>query len=449
VNSRELLQKDTEEKLDYKKVLPIFVVILVDLLGLTIIIPLMSLYAASFGMSPMMIGILGSVYPVAQFIGAPILGRLSDKYGRKPILLISQIGTLIGFILLGAANQLWLLFLSRLIDGLSGANISTAQAVIADSTSPKTRTQGMGLIGAAFGIGFVIGPVISYVSLIFSNDNYHIPAFIAAACSLGSVLLTTFWLKETHAPGAPGTKQREVMTIGGFVDALRHPQVGVLLIILFVQQCAFGGMEKLMSLFTLGRLGLYASANAIVFVYIGFIVVLVQGKLIGMWSKRWGEERLVRGGLILLTLGFGLIAATPAQAVPWYSKTTIETELEAGRMLPGETPPTHHLSIPLPDESTKGYKGLIWFLVGIIPAAIGGGILHPSINSLLSKRVAPDEIGGILGISAALYSGANAVAPIAGGILFQSIGMTAPFWAWSLLTGVLSFIAVRYFKNSQ
>src|SRR5512144_653460 len=139
------------EKLDFKRILPIITIVFVDLLGLSIIIPLMPLYAARFSATPLVIGLLQATYPLMQFIGAPILGRLSDRYGRKPVLVISQIGTLIGFLVLGFSNALWMLFLSRIIDGLSGANISTAQAALSDSTSEKTRTQGLGLLGAAFG----------------------------------------------------------------------------------------------------------------------------------------------------------------------------------------------------------------------------------------------------------------------------------------------------------
>ena len=144
-----------------------------------------------------------------QFIGAPILGRLSDRYGRKPVLLISQIGTLIGFLLLGLANTLWMLFLARIIDGISGANISTAQAAITDSTTEKTRTQGLGLLGAAFGLGFVVGPMIAFVSLAASGNNYHVPAFVAAGFSLISILLTWFWLPETLPAERRGQSQKK------------------------------------------------------------------------------------------------------------------------------------------------------------------------------------------------------------------------------------------------
>lgn len=184
----------SEEKLDFKKILPVFVIILIDLLGLTIIIPVLPLYAASFGINAFTIGLLGATYPIAQFIGAPILGRLSDRIGRKPILLFSQLGTLIGFLLLGTAVSLPILFLSRLVDGLSGANISTAQAVITDSTTEKTRTQGLGLLGAAFGLGFILGPMIAFTALALSGNDFHAPAFVASGFSALSILLTWFWL---------------------------------------------------------------------------------------------------------------------------------------------------------------------------------------------------------------------------------------------------------------
>jgi DHA1 family tetracycline resistance protein-like MFS transporter len=150
----------------------VFTIVLVDLLGLTIIIPLMPLYATSFGAGAFVIGLLGAAYPIMQFIGAPLLGRLSDRYGRKPVLVVSQLGTLVGFLILSLANTLGLLFLARIIDGISGANIATAQAVITDNTTEKTRTQSLGLMGAAFGIGFVIGPVIAFISLALTGNDY-------------------------------------------------------------------------------------------------------------------------------------------------------------------------------------------------------------------------------------------------------------------------------------
>src|SRR5512146_2766982 len=195
-----------EDKLHFRRILPILVIVLVDLMGLSIIVPLLPLFAARFGATPLVVGILQAAYPLMQFLGAPLLGRLSDRFGRKPILLVSQLGTLAGFVLLGFANALWLLFLSRIIDGLSGANMSTAQAAIADSTTEKTRTQGLGLIGAAFGVGFILGPIIAYIVLAASGGDYRAVAFTAAFFSLMSILLTTFWFHETHRPDSPSIR---------------------------------------------------------------------------------------------------------------------------------------------------------------------------------------------------------------------------------------------------
>jgi DHA1 family tetracycline resistance protein-like MFS transporter len=442
-----------DERLDFRRILPIFVIVLVDLLGLTIIIPLLPLYAASFGADAFTIGLLGGAYPVMQFVAAPLLGRLSDRYGRKPVLIVSQIGTLIGFLVLGFANTLWLLFTARIIDGISGANIATAQAAISDSTTEKTRTQGLGLIGAAFGLGFIIGPIIAFVSLAVSNNNYHAPAFVAAGFSLASILLTTFWFHET-LPAEERGKDLEGRSLspGRMVRAVAHPAVGILLLLMFAQQLAFGGFEQLLSLFTLSRLGLNASGNAVVFVFVGIIVVAVQGGLIGRWSRRYGDRRLIFGGMALLTVGLLLVALTPRQPVPWYDEQALEAELAEQReegSIPGETPPTQQVEIALPAGDTTGWAGLAWMLVAMVPLAIGGGILQPSINSLITKRVQKQEVGGMLGISSAFLSGANAVAPILGGAIFAAIGPSAPFFAWGVLMAFLLGAALRLVRPGR
>ncbi len=443
---------NSEDKLDFKKILPIFVIVLVDLLGMTIIIPLMPLYATSFGANPLTIGVLGAMYPLMQFVGAPILGRLSDRYGRKPILLISQLGTFIGFIILGMAGALPLLFISRIVDGVSGANVSTAQAAITDVTNERTRTQGLGLIGAAVGLGFVVGPMIAFVSLRLSHDNYHVPAFAAAAFSLMSIALTWFWFEETHGAEKRGSDRiQEPFTMGAIFKALGHPTVGWLLVFMFAQQIAFGGFEQLLSLFTLSRLGLNASGNAVVFVFVGIIVVAVQGGLVGQWSRRWGDRKLMYLGLLMLAVGLAITATTPHQPAPWYSKAAVQAELSqhTGTVAQAEPSAIGDMPIELPGDSNKGWLGLIWLLVAMIPAGIGGGILQPAINSLITKRIEPREIGGTLGISAALLSGANAMAPLIGGAIFQAGGASAPFWVWSIIMAVLLALAYLLIKPGR
>lgn len=440
-----------QDKLDFKKILPVFVIVLIDLLGLTIIIPLMPLYAASFGADALTIGLLGAAYPVMQFIGAPLLGRLSDQYGRRPILVISQLGTLVGFLVLGFSNTLWLLFLARIIDGISGANIATAQAVITDSTTEKNRTQGLGLLGAAFGIGFVVGPIIAFVSLALSGNNYRVPAFAAAIFSLLSILLTWFWLQETLPPEQRGqATEKAGFSSRTLFQALRHPAVGLLLALMFAQQIAFGGLEQLLALFTLNRLGLNASGNAIIFVFVGLIVVVVQGWLIGRWSRRFGDRRLVYIGLAVLAIGLVFTALTPEQPLPTYSRERLEQELRAsGDFRTHENPTTRNLAVELPPDTNNGWLGISWMLVAMVPAAIGGGMLQPSINSLITKRVNRDEVGGMLGISAAFLSGANAIAPLIGGVVFQALGASAPFLLGGMLMAVLWLIAVLALKPGR
>ena len=444
-------QPDPSEKLDFKKILPVFVIVLIDLLGLTVIIPLMPLYAASFSASALMIGVLGAAYPVMQFIGAPLLGRLSDRYGRKPILLISQLGTFIGFLVLGFASSLWMLFLSRLIDGISGANISTAQAAITDSTTEKNRTQGLGLIGAAFGLGFVVGPIIAFLSLIASGNNYHVPAFVAAGFSFISILLTWFWLPETLPAERRGRiDSKMTLSLSALFKALAHPAVGLLLVLMFAQQIAFGGFEQLLSLFTLNRLGMNASGNSIIFVFVGIIVVAVQGGLIGVWSRKYGDRRLIYVGLLALSVGLMLTSLTPRRPMPGYSRAGLEAELSAsGGSRTHETPTTQKVVVELPEDTNNGWLGLVWILAAMIPASIGGGILQPAINSLITKRIEPGEIGGMLGISASLLSGANAVAPLIGGLIFQAFGSTAPFMVGGLVLLILYLLALRVLQPGR
>ena len=437
--------EQSSEKLDFKRILPIIVIVFVDLLGLSIIIPLLPLYAARFNATPFVIGVLQATYPLMQFLGAPILGRLSDRFGRKPILVISQIGTLAGFILLGFANTLTLLFLSRIIDGLSGANISTAQAAIADSTNEKTRTQGLGLIGAAFGLGFVFGPIIAFIVLAATGQNYQAVAWTAAFFSFASILLTSFWFSETRTSDS-ASALRKKFSFNALNEALRRPKIGFLLILMFFYQIAFGGYEQLFSLFTLTRLGMDARDTSGLFVLAGLFIIVVQAGFVGRWSKQKGDRWLVIMGVSTLALGLIGTALTPAIPVPWYEQSKVMDTLAGEGAIRVSI---QNIQIQLPDQAARGWFGIIWLVIASFPAALGGGVLHPAVNSMISKSSDKSEVGGMLGVSASMYSAANAIAPLFYGALFQWFGAPVPFMTGGVILLVLWFIAPRVISKPE
>ena len=431
----------TSNRLSFERVLPVFALTFVDVLGLTVILPLLHLYAAAYGATPLQIGLVAAAFPLAQLIGVPVMGALSDRYGRKPLLLISQISTCIGFLMLAAANSLELVILSRVVDGVFGANLATAQAAITDLTDEKTRARGLGLIGAAFGLGFILGPAISLLSLEFSN-SLAVPALIAAAYSFLSILLTLFGFRETLPPD----KRRQSSVSWASVAfttlrTLRYPQLQPLLALMFAQQVVFFAFESLLGLFTLSRLGLLGQGNALIFIYVGVILVYVQARLIGRWSRKFGERKLVFIALGALAIGLLLLAVTPDQPHPLYVERRVEAELRG--LAPTSTEAIiGDIPISLPDDSQRGFGGIIWFLVGIIPLAIGAGLIRPALNSLMIQRAQPGESGAVLGVSASLVSLANAVAPLIGGWIFQLHGEAAPFLIGGVVMAALLLVSL-------
>lgn len=430
-----------QKGLDFGRVLPIFALTFVDVLGLTIILPLLHLYAAAYGASPLQIGLVAAAFPLAQLIGVPVMGALSDRYGRKPLLLISQVSTFISFLMLAAANSLGMIVLSRVIDGLFGANLATAQAAISDITDERTRAQGLGLTGAAFGLGFLLGPAIALGSLEFS-DNLGLPALIAAAYSFVSILLTLFSFKETLPPKARRAVdfRRSAVLFSG-LRLFRRPQLSPLLVLMFFQQMVFYGFESLLGLFTLSRLGLLGQGNSLIFIYVGFILVYVQARLIGKWSRKYGERKLVFIALACLAAGLLMLSATPAQPHPLYIERQVETSLR--ELSPNSTEAIiGDIPIELPDQTQRGIGGIGWLLVALIPLGIGSGLIRPALNSMMVQRSQPGESGAVLGVSASVVSLADAVAPLLGGLIFQSMGATAPFAIGGLVMSALLLISL-------
>jgi MFS transporter, DHA1 family, tetracycline resistance protein len=424
--------------------MPLFIIVLIDLLGLTIIIPLLPLYAVAFGADAITVGALAAVYPAMQLFSSPVLGGLSDRYGRKPILVLSQIGTFIAFMVLGLAQGLTMIFVARAIDGFTGGNIVVARAAMTDQTTQATRTQGLGLLGAAFGLGFTIGPAISSIALALTGNDIRVPAFIAAGFSLLSIVLALFWFRETlprevrQARVASPTPRAGLL--GASLSAFRNPAIGPLLLVIFIHQMVFGGFENLLALFTLSRIGLNALGNALLFVFVGVLLVIVQGRMIGPWSRRYGEPRLIVVGIGLMMVGLFAFALTPNQAVPWYS----EADVLSG--LAGDTEGAAAIAIPLPPEGSNGWLGLLWLAASVVPLAIGASLVPPSVNSLISQRAAAEDVGSALGASSSLQSAANVVTPVAGGGLFQALGPSSPFVLGGLAMGVMLFWAPRILR---
>lgn len=435
-----------ESKLSVDRVLPIFILVFVDVLGLTIVLPLLHIYAARFGASPLEIGLVAAAFPLSQLVGVPLMGALSDRFGRKPLLLISQVTTCISFVMLGLAGSLWMVILSRVVDGTFGANIATAQAALTDVTTDETRAQGLGLTGAAFGLGFIFGPLIALLALEFT-DSLAVPAFIAAAYSFASILLTLFIFKETLPPerrNTPTDRRRAPVPV--IVRMLRMPGVNILLLLMFAQQAVFFGFEALLGLFTLSRLGLLGQGNALIFLVVGVVLVTVQVRYIGRWSRKYGERRLVNASLALLAAGLILVALTPEQPHPFYVRRIVENTLRTHE--PDSTEAIiGSIAVELPEEGRNGIGGMLWILVAIIPVAVGAGLIRPSLNSLLTRHVSARDYGAVLGVSAAFVSAANAAAPLLGGWMFQQHGTTFPFLAGGAVMALLALVSVVVVKD--
>jgi len=363
-----------------KLLFSIIFVVFIDLLGFSLILPLLPYYANTFKASPFVTGLLVASYALAQLIGAPLLGRLSDRYGRRPILLASVFGTFGGFLLLGFANTLWILFASRIIDGLTGGNLSIAQAYISDVTDTKNRSQGLGLIGAAFGLGFIIGPVTGGF---LSQWGYAVPAFAAAAMSLINLILIYFWLPESLTPEkrASMTGTKPAVTLGALLAALQRPFTGALLTTRFFFGLAFAIFQTIFSLYALIKFNLTAAQTGYVLTYVGVLSVITQGFLVGRITNKVREDILIV--MCVALMGISLIGWAVAPSV-------------------------------------------LTLLIVLAPTSLSGGILNTLLSSTLTKAVAPQEVGGILGLSTSVESSTRIFAPIIGGALLQQLGTWAP-----------------------
>lgn len=389
-------------EMDRKRLLNIFIIVFIDLLGFGLILPLLPYYADQYEATPTVIGLLIASNAAAQLIGAPLLGRLSDRYGRRPLLLFSIVGTFLGFFLLGLADPLGriigtalgsglsqtntiivgILFFSRILDGLTGATISVAQAYITDVTTSENRARGLGLIGAAFGLGFIIGPAAGGF---LSTWGFAVPAYVASGLAFTNIITIYLWLPESLTVEKRKLTASQVshpkVTIKALLAALNRPRVGPLLNIRFFFGLAFATFQTVFPLFAQYRLNLDARETGFVLAYVGILVALVQGVAIGSITKRISENKLILSSTIIMGLSFFAWAFTPSVVV---------------------------------------------LLIILIPTAYAGGVLSTVLNSALTKSVSTEEVGGMLGISASLESMTRILAPSIGGYLIGAFGAWAP-----------------------
>jgi DHA1 family tetracycline resistance protein-like MFS transporter len=408
------------------RLLNIFLVVFIDLLGFGLILPLLPYFAGQYGASPFLIGLLVASYAAAQFIGAPLMGRLSDRFGRRPVLVLSIAGTALGFLLLGLAEPLGkalaslvlsnptpeqlqtlqygailgVMFISRVLSGLTGGNITVAQAYIADVTDAQNRAKGLGLIGAAFGLGFIMGPAIGGA---LSTYGYAVPAFAAAGLAtlnlIGIIFLLPESLSEERKAELAKQERRALISFTAMMEELRKPRVGPLMTVRFFYALASALFQTMFTLWAKDRLGLNVQTTSYLLAYVGLLSVIVQGGLIGRLTKRFSEAQLIAWCVVIQAVSLLAWAFTP--------------------------------SVPV-------------LLVVLVPIAFSTGVLNTVINSAITRVVPPHEVGGALGTSSALESLSRIISPLVGGWLLGTVGAWAPGVVGAgIMAGVSVFVRRR------
>lgn len=393
-----------------RALIPIFLVVLVDVFGLTLVLPLLAIYAESLKASPLQATLLVSVFAACQLVSGPILGRLSDRVGRKPVLLLSQIGTFIGFIIMARATSLWMVYLARIIDGVTAGNLTIAQAYIADNTRPEERGRSFALIGIAFGLGFFIGP---WITGYLVGYGLGAPIYLAAAMSLLSILCTLTLLPGGRPPQRaedaagpaelPGGKRLSVLEWSTYTQYLKRPVLGGLLAQFFCYAMGFATFTSGFALFAERRLSwkghpFTPREVGYLFGYAGFLGLIWQGGLIGRLIKRFGEARLAAAGFLSIAIGASAL-------------------------------------------------GVIWniapLLIFTTVSSFGNSVLRPVLSSLVSMRAGRHEQGVALGMVQSLNSLASILAPALGGLLIQR-GLLGP-WAWvGALAALMGLLLARW-----
>lgn len=377
----------------------IFLTVFIDLLGFGIIIPLLPFYAESYGANAFTVGMLGTVYSLMQFVFAPIWGRSSDRIGRRPIILIGLLGSCFSYLALALAGSLALIFAARVIGGIAGANIPTAQAYIADITTPENRARGMGMVGAAFGLGFIFGPAIGGV---LTHLGPAAPMWAASALCFGNFVAAWALLPESrpasiHRPAAIGRLDLLKRSFG-------RPKLLLLLALYFIISMAFSGFEATFALFSERRFGFTSASIGYVFAFVGAVLALVQGVLVGRVVRIVGEHRLIPAAVAVIALGLALVPA--AQSVPM-------------------------------------------LLVAVGTLALGMGFNGPSLSSMVSRLSDPNDQGGVLGLAQSLASLGRVVGPAWGGFLFDRFGPAMPYFSAATIMALAFAVALASLSRAD
>ena len=404
-------------------------VVFIGLMGFSFVIPILPFYALEYGANELMLGFLLASYAVAQLFGAPILGRLSDQYGRRPVLLLSAFGTFVSLVMFAFAQSLFVLFLSRILDGLTGGNISVAQAYITDITDDDNRAKGLGMLGAAFGLGFIIGPALGGVlsgigeaainpavaesgATFFQQFDwkYTLPGLGAALIGFINVMQIIFTLSESLTEerraeireAEKGKPKRNLFSFNAIWQATKRPRVGPLLNMRLFFGMAFSMFQAAFPLYAAVQLDLGVSETAFVLTYVGVLSVIIQGYAVGKLSQRYDDKSLLMMASVMMSLSLFAWGVT--------------------------------YSVPV-------------LLIVLIPTAFSGGVFNTVINSALTKAASRQESGSILGVGASLESITRVIAPILGNALI-AFGAWLPGIVGGVMTGMTSvYVYQRIYKR--
>lgn len=403
------LEAPAKEKFLTRPLLIIFLTIFIDLVGFGMVIPLLPFYAEELKATPFDIGILVSSYSLMQFIFSPVWGNLSDRYGRRPILFLTILGASAGYWTLGLANALWMLYAGRILAGIMGGNLSTAQAYIADVTSRENRAKGMGLFGMAFGLGFILGPALAGV---LSRFGHNVPFIFAAVLSMSNAVLLYFILPESRKPNSDTSDTRRRSRFADLAEALKSPRFGLITVEYFLVIAAFAMMTTGFAYYMMVKFGYNAEKTGYLLAYIGFLSAFIQGGVFGRLAERFGEAVLVVFGSFLLVLSLF--------AVPFIG---------------------------------SDFGGLAVLLIGMAGFSLGNSIASPALTSLASKTAGEEDQGKSFGIMQSAASLGRVIGPLLCGVLLNNAAnqvdsstIFRTFWTAAAVMLVACLTAVYYLK---